>query len=318
MAAYLTLEDYKTYIQGDYLRQLTQGDDDKRVREENSSIQAIAQRIKNRYDLDAEFTTIAPYDRTKTYGAAQRVTVDISSDGFKEWVTLTAYLIGDLVINDEIGYVCAVDNTDATFTAANWTGIAPQYTIFYGAYPATCTLQGVLNPATLMEPYAPVFNYKNIYKKGDIVFWKGYTYVCNQDSTVVSHQSALQYALYTNIPYSNVFPDDPMQNATGIYWNTKEAYTIPADTLLSDALWVQGDNRNQTIKDAMVRITVFKLSPLIAPKNRPDVWLDDYRSILRELNEAAEGKISMLLPIRQPNNGVRTYNGGNVKNVNQF
>jgi hypothetical protein len=316
--AYLVLNDYKNYIQGDYLRQLQQGDDTKRTTEENTSIQAIAQRLTQKYDLDSEFTSMLPYDSTKVYGAAQRVTVDIATNGFRAWVTTTAYTPGALVIEASVGYICTTANNDATFTVANWTSVGPQHSIYYGAYPSTCTLNGDPNPATMMEPYAPVFNYKNLYNVGDVVYWKGYTYVCNQASTVLSHSAVLQYTKYTNLPYSNVFPDDQQGNANAGYWKTKAPYTIPAATLLTNNKWVAGDNRNQTIKDAMVRITVFKLSPLIAPKNRPDVWLDEYRSILTELNNAAEGKITMILPLKQPNNALRTHYGGNIKNQNNY
>lgn len=316
---YLVLNDYKTYIQGDYLRQLVQGDQDKRIIEENLSIQAIAQRITSRYDLDAEFTGMEPYSVLRAYGAGERVTVDFettTNSGFTAWAASTTYAIGRLVIHEGVGYRCTTANADVTFTSANWASVGAQNTIYYGAFPSTCTLSGQPHPATLMQPYAPVFNYKTLYTKGDVVFWKGNTYVATVSSTEISHQSALQYAQYTNIPYANVFPDDPVQNAHGEYWKDRTVYTIPANTPLSDSAWVRGDNRNQTIKDAMVRITVFKLSPLLAPRNRPDSWLDDYRSILRELKDAAEGKISMLLPQNQPQNSVRTWYCGAVKQNN--
>jgi len=315
---YLILSDYKTYIQGDYLRQLMQANDSKRISEENVSLQAIAQRLSSKYDLNTEFTETLPYDITKTYGAMARVVIDIATNGFQAWVASTAYTSGQLVIYNATGYICATNNNDAAFNPANWTSVGAQYSIFYGAYPSTCTLNGQPNPATLTQPYAPVFNYKKLYSKGDVVYWKGNTYICNQSSTILSHGQLIQYAIYTNIPYNNVFPDDPVNNATGTYWSNKTAFVIPANTPLTNAAWVAGDNRNQTIKDAMVRITVFKLSPLIAPKNRPDVWLDDYRSMLRELNDAAEGKITMALPLNQPNEGVRTWYCGGIKQTNNW
>lgn len=313
---YLILNDYATYIQGDYLRQLTQGNDEKRVTEENVSIQAIAQRLTQKYDLDSEFTETLPYSRTKIYGAGARAVIDVSANGFIVWVASVEYVIGDLVIYAGQGYICTTNNNDSYFTPSNWTTLGQQYSIFYVAYPDSCTLGGVSNPATLTNPFAPVFNYKNIYTRGDVIFWKGYTYTCNNSSTVTNHQQDLQYSTYGNIPFYNVFPDDTVQNVNGTYWNNKTAFSIDADTPLSNAAWVKGDNRNQTIKDAMIRITVFKLSPLIAPKNRPEVWLDDYRSMLRELNEAAEGKINMLLPLKQPAQGRKTVYGGYVKNIN--
>jgi len=314
---YLIKNDYKSYIQGDYLRQLVQGDDSKRVIEENTSLQVIVQRLTAKYDLDLEFTDMQPYDSTKVYGAAQRTVVDFSPNGFAPWAA-GVHAEGDLVIEAGTGYICNADITDTVFDATQWTSVGAQYTIYYGAYPATCTVNGQLNPATLTQPYAPVFNYKTLYSKGDVIFWKGYTYTANQASTVLCHNAVLQYSEYNNIPYNNIFPDDPINNANGAYWNNKEAYTIPVATPLTDAKWVQGDNRNQTIKDAMVRITVFKLSPLIAPKNRPDVWLDDYRSILRELKDVAEGMITMILPVKQPQNNTRTWYCGAIKQTNNY
>lgn len=315
---YLVLKDYSTYIQGDYLRQLTQGSDDKRIAEEKVSLQAIAQRLTQKYDLDTEFTNTLPYDRTRAYTAADRVVVDVSTNGFTTWAASTDYAVGALVIYLSMGYRCNTLNSDGTFDPAKWTEIAPQHTIFYAAYPTTCTLQGQPNPATLMSPFAPVFDYKALYKRGDIVFWRGNTWMCNQDSTEISHTAALQYVSVENVPYSNVFPTDPIANATRTYWKDPTAFTITADTPLTNAAWVRGDNRNQTIKDAMVRITVFKLSPLIAPRNVPDVWLDDYRSILRELNDAAQGNITMLLPMKQPQKNLKTFFGGFIKNTNNY
>lgn len=315
---YLTLRDYSQYITGDYLRQLVQGDLSKRVSEENVSVQDIAQKLTQKYDLDLEFTDTLPYDKTKTYPAAARVTVDISSNGFQLWVASTGYSVGDLVIQDSMGYACKADNSDATFTIANWTAVAPQFTIFYAVYPDTCTLNGQPNAATLMDPYAPVFSYKKLYSRGDTVIWKNYTYDCAQASTVISHQAALQYTEQEALPYNNIFPDNPIANAQGAYWANKTAYNIPAGTPLSDARWVQGDNRNQTIKDAMVRITVFKLSPLLAPRNRPEIWKEDFISIMSDLNCAARGEITMLLPLKQPRQGYRTAWGGEVKRVNNM
>lgn len=316
MAGYLYLNDYKTYIQGVYLNQLVQGDDGKRVTEENVSVQTIAQRLQQKYDLDLEFRKLTVWDKTKTYSAWDRVYIDISASGFAQWVTATSYVVGDPVYYNGYGYYCLTANSDVTFTPAKWTKVGARYDIFYAAFPSTCTLNGQPNPSTLTAPYAPVFNYKNLYSKDDVVYWKGNTYVCASASTVLSHQAQLQYSLYTNIPYNNVFPDDPVNNNNEQYWKDETAYVVEAGTPLTDSAWVAGDNRNQNIKDAMITITVWKLSPLIAPSNRPANWLEDYRGIMRDLGMAARGEITLNLPMKQPYNAVRTYNGGNIKNIN--
>ena len=316
--AYLTLNDYKTYIQGNYLTQLVQSDQNKRVIEENASIQVIAERLKQRYDLNVEFTDTLPYSRAKTYGAGSRVTVDLGTGGFTAWVTLGGYSAGALVIYNSVGYRCTTANNDATFISANWANIAPQYTIFYAAYPSTCTLNGVTNPATLMNPYQPVFNYKNVYSSGDIVFWRGYTYVCAQATLLPAQQAALQYVSQSQQPPLNIFPDDPVGNKDGVYWKTKTAYVVAVDTPLTNAAWIQGDNRNQTIKDMMVCFTVFKLSPLLAPQNRPVNWKDDFVGLRGDLKSIARGEMNISLPYLQPAKGRRTVGGGEVKRINNW
>lgn len=316
--AYLIKNDYKTYIQGDYLRQLTQADDSKRTIEENASIQQIIKKLTQKYDLDLEFRDLTVWDRNREYGAGDRVYIDLSENGFNQWGTLTQYDIGEPVFYNDKGYYCTIVNNDAVFTPSKWALAGSKYDIFYAGFPTSCTLTGLPNPTSLTNPFAPVFDYKNIYSRGDVVYWKGNTYVCNQPSVELTHFAKLQYAQYTNLPYNNVFPDDPINNNAGQYWKDRTVFVVEVGTPLTNSAWVAGDNRNQLIKDAMIMITVFKLSPLIAPQNRPDVWLDNYRMILNELKEAALGENTLLLPLKQPNNAVRTYNGGNIKNVNNY
>ena len=95
--AYLILQDYANYIQGDYLRQLTQGSDSKRQTEENVSIQAIAQRLTQKYDLNSEFTSMLPWKSTKIYQVGERCTVDLDPNGFMPWVSMQAYVAGSAV-----------------------------------------------------------------------------------------------------------------------------------------------------------------------------------------------------------------------------
>lgn len=315
---YLQKFDYKTYIQGDYLRQLTQADDTKRTIEEGVSMDAISQRLTQKYDLDLEFRNLTVWDRNKTYGAWDRVYIDMSENGFNTWVALTVYDVGEPVFYNNKGYYCTVPNTDATFIVAHWELAGSKYDIFHAAFPDTCTLNGIANPSTLTNPYAPVFNYKNLYSKDDVVFWKGNTYVCNRASSTTSHQAALQNDTITNQPYDNIFPNDPVNNNNEQFWKDATVYTIEAGTRLTNSAWVLGDNRNQAIRDAMIRITVFKLSPLIAPMNRPDVWLDDYRECLRVMNEAARGEITFNLPLKQPHNAIRFWGTSWVKNINNY
>jgi hypothetical protein len=315
---YLVLNDYKTYIQGDYLRQLTQADPDKRLIAEKQAMQDVVQRITQKYDLDLELTATAPWDKTRAYGAGERATIALSASGFTEWAASTVYVVGAAVIHLGSGYFCITGNSDATFLPSKWALAGKTNDIFYVGFPNDCTIQGEPAPATLTEPYKPMFNYRNLYNSGDIVWWRGYKYTNVQPSTVANHQVQLQYTTYENLPFWNVFPDSPL-NATQKYWNNKTAFLVPAGTPLTDTdWWVAGDNRNQTIKAGMVVITVFRLSPLLAPGNKPEHWLEDYRGVLSDLNDAAQGLTTLVLPMVQPQRGLKTRTGGDIKNVNNY
>lgn len=317
---YLTQRDYATYIQGPMLTQLVQADQSKRVTEEAASIQMIAGYLKAKYDLNTEFTETLPYSRTKVYGAGSRVTVDVDpfGTGFSTWTASIHYDTGDLVIYSGIGYLCNSANSDSTFTPSNWDYIAPQFTIYYAAFPGTCTFQGNPCASTLMEPYAPVFNYLKLYSVNDIVFWRGYTYEAAQSSIAAAHLTQIQYVNQSQIPFPNIFPDDPIGNKDGVYWKEKTLYAVAGDTPLTDPAWVQGDNRNQVLKDAIVVFTVFKLSPLIAPQNRPEVWKQDFIGHRSDLKMYALGELNLSLPLNQPSSGRRTLGGGEVKRVNNW
>ena len=315
---YLVKDDYKSYIQGDQLLQLTQGVDDKRLMAETQAMQDIFNRISQKYDLDMEFTETLPYSTTKTYKVGERCTVALSAGGFTAWAANATYALNAPVIYNGVGYFCTTANSDATFTPAKWAAVGATNTIYYVGWPPTCTRGGMANPATLLDPYAPMFDLTKLYKVGDVVYWKGNTYVCAVESLQLTHIGKLQFVETFNIPYANVFPNDPIANANGRYWSDATVYIVEPGTPLTDAAWVKGDNRNQTIKLSMIVLSVFRLSPLLAPHNRPDVWLEDFKGVLRDLNAAAQGEMTLILPLRQPTQGLKTRAGSDVKNVNNY
>jgi len=316
---YLVKNDYKSYIQGDQLLQLTQGDDEKRLQAEQQAVQDVFNRISQRYNLDMEFTDTLPYSTTRTYKVGERAVVALATGGFTTWAASTSYALGAPVIYQGNGYFCTTANSDATFTPGNWEFAGATNTIFYAAWPDTCTRYGEPNPATLLDPYAPLFDYRKIYKKDDVVYWKGNTWVCNMDSVRISHTTQLQFVDTYNLPYGNVFPDDTALNSTYAYWKTPTEYVVEPGTPLTDTTaWVKGDNRNQTIKLSMVVLSVFRLSPTLAPHNRPEVWLEDFKQVLRDLNAAAQGEMTLILPAKQPVQGLKTRAGSQVKNVNNY
>jgi hypothetical protein len=56
------------------------------------------------------------------------------------------------------------------------------------------------------------------------VYWKGKVYQCIEQTKTIGHYDALQAGTVSNIPYPNVFPDDP-QNGTNA-WGIGVAYSV--------------------------------------------------------------------------------------------
>lgn len=310
---YMITNDYSSYIQANFFQQLIQADDSKRLIEENSAIAQISSRLKQKYDVNYEFTDTLVWSYTRAYGARDRVYLDADL-----YLTTNLYVVNDLCLYQGYVYICT-NNTTSTFVPSDWQVLGKQYAMFYGAYPSDCTLRGELNPPTLANPNAPVFNYLNVYKKGDVVWWKGNTYVCNQDTMLISGQQLINFFYIQDIPHLNVFPDDQVNNANGKYWKDETVYVITAGTLPTDTdSWVSGDNRNQIILRCMKAVVVYNLSTNISSNNVPKRWENEFDFAIEQLKCASTGDITLDLQPIQPRSGARIRFGGNIKNKNIY
>ena len=310
---YMILNDYSSYVQTNYFQQLIQADDNKRLIEEVSAIAQISSRLKQKYDVNYEFTDTTVWDYTTTYGARSRVYLDATL-----YATTSSYVVNQLCLYQGYVYICNNDTTGA-FNPSHWSVLDKQYTMFYAKYPDDCTLGGKLNPSTLSNPNAPVFNYLNVYKKGDVVWWKGNTYVCNQDTMLISSQQLINYFYIKDIPHINVFPDDQINNNNGKYWKDATVYVVPAGILPTDSdTWVKGDNRNQIVLRCMKAMVVFNLSSNIASNNIPKRWETEFEFAIEQLKCASTGDITLDLQPIQPRSGSRIRFGGNIKNKNVY
>jgi len=307
---YLYISDYKTAIQQGYYNQLVQGDDSKRLQSELYALSKCKGHLQQKYDVNQEFTETLPWSPTPTYSARSRVIIDYAVYD----ATLT-YAVDDCVLYNGYGYVCITAVTVAEpFDPAKWTNLGARYTIYYGAYPSGCTYK-----ADLSSPNNPVFNLLRPYDVDDVVFWKGNTYVCKQKTSNITAVQMIQYYKISNIPYINVFPDDAINNNNRKFWSDATIYVIPPGTLPTDTdAWIQGDNREQQLVDAMVWITLQKLSYLIANKNVPDNWESKSKSACDALEAMADGLITVDIPLVQPPAGKRIRYGGIVKNINAY
>jgi hypothetical protein len=276
--------------------------------EELIALSVIKGKLQQKYDINLEFTDTAPFSVTKIYGARDRVVID-----FPVYDATKSYLVNDLVVQTGTGYICTAPTTGA-FDNTKWTSLGAQYTIYYAAYPSTCTY-----PATLSSPNAPMFDYTQNYQASDIVFWKGYTYQCITPTINIKTCDLIQYYVYSNVPFPNIFPDDLINNSTGQYWSAKTAYTFPAGTLPTDTTyWIKGDNREQQIVQAMKAIVIYNLSPLIAPQNAPKLWEKFRDESVYAIDQMAKGMITVDIPVLQPMQGRRIRSGGNVKQSNRY
>ena len=91
-----------------------------------------------------------------------------------------------------------------------------------------------------------------------------------------------------------------------------EVYSVNADTEGEDQTisgispvddptkWTKGDTRNALIKMHLVDITLYHLHSRINPRNIPDFRIERYRDCIKWLEMVAKAKISVNLPIIEP------------------
>jgi hypothetical protein len=226
------------------------------------------------------------------YRAADRVYLDAGA-----YSAAVNYALGALVLQTGKVYICttAIVAPEA-FTPGHWTLLGAQYDIFFASFPQN------------------VFNVSGAYNKGDNVYWNGHTYTSLVQTISPDHEMILQYGNTNNIPYPNIFPDDP--NNRQKYWRDNGAYTVPAGSLLDTTRFTKGDNRSQQLVMYLIDMTLFHLHSRISPRNIPEIRVDRYESAITWLNRAAKGVITANLVKIQPPSGKRIRWGSNIKNDN--
>jgi hypothetical protein len=306
---YLVLNDYKTKIQDKIFNQLVQNNYAKRVQAENAALDIVISHLTQKYSVDDEFLDLVAWSPTRNYAIRERVIID-----YADYNSASTYNIDDCVIYAGSGYRAAYDGITGTWDGDKWDYLGAQYTIYYAAFPSTCTYQGNPVSPSLSDPLAPMFDVRKNYFKDDVVYWKGNTYVCVMATKDVAPGDLKQYYVYENVPLNNVFPDDTVNNVNHNYWSLPTAVQVEAGTLptLADA-WTAGDNRNPSIVECMKHITIWILSDLVSFGNRPVVWEDCYKMALERLRGYAEGKTTLRIPLIQPSAGKRIRFGGGVR-----
>jgi len=206
--AYLRQRDYDRVILSDELNQITNLDSGIQSLAELTSRAEVYKWLKQKYYLDWEFTDTNVYSQSNIYTGYNRVELNfIAYDDTK------TYAVGDLVsfidaneVNQQ--YVCKTAITvPAVFDATKFYNIGVQYDLF-----------------NLQLPY-PLFQLiSGFYKPGDVVFWKGNIYTAIKGTQQIDPQNRIQAVYDQDIPFPNIFPDDPQNGVS--FWGNPQPYNI--------------------------------------------------------------------------------------------
>ncbi len=339
--SYLRLYDYTAgNIQGVTLTQLLQGVDSQRVVKEAASQAQIISYLVQKYDTDSEFQNTTIFNTTKAYQGNALIELNYTA-----WLnTVAAYSVNTLVsYTDGNVYICILQTTVAHEVPTNatyWRLVGVQNDLYY-----------------ITLPY-DLFQMNNFYSVGDKVFWKGKVYQCLIPTPPPNHIAEINDFTYAQIPLQNILPDNvkvgkqywgngvpysvtnlvpnapaPSQWIAGTYaqgdrvlyagiiWQALRNNSIePSKDILNwnPTNWTFGDNRNAQIVECMVWITIYKLSPLISPRNVPVFWQNKYNECLTWLQMCAQGDVTLNAPEIQPAQGARIRFGGTVKQQNGY
>lgn len=300
--SYLIPSDYKKQIQAGNLAEIMRSDATIQADAEQTAIDEARSYLVQKYDLTTELQDTPEWDPTLVYKVTNRVYLD--ADPYNTGSTYNTGAYVAFTVGSGIGAVTSIykanqDGITGTWDATKWTLAAPQYQIFSTKYPY------------------PLFQLTGYYRPGDQVFWKDNVYTCQVETRRPSDDTILQFTNLSNIPYSNVFPDDVNQGVT--YWGTGTPYTVPVNTdILNTTYWQLGDNRCQQLKTYLVDIALYHMHSAVAPRAVPELREKRYDDAIRWLKAASRGDVTASLPLLQPRQGSRNRYGGQIKNNNSW
>jgi len=191
---------------------------------ENYAKGVVRSYLKQKYYTDWELTDTNVYSRyianTTTpilFYSGSRVELN-----FAAYVPANTYNIGDTCSVTAAGvtteYICNTNGTTGTFNPSNWYAVGIQYDLW-----------------NVQMPY-PLFNVNANYKIGDIRFWKGNLYSCQQATADLTTNDVLDAITISNIPKPNSFPGDG-STASLNQWGIGVPYTFSIINLSQYNAW---------------------------------------------------------------------------------
>lgn len=312
MDSFLFIGDYARSIQADNLQQII-GNSPIRLEEATrAAMSEISDLLKGKFDVNSELQPTPQHDKTKSYKAGQTVYLNAP-----DYMANKAYSIGDLFAYQSNIYKVTTAISKEPFNPNHSTLIGAQYATYY----ALTT--------------KPLFDYKNFYTKGDIVFYKDKIYTCQINTQVLDHQAQLNLGITTNT-LINIFPDD---KAKGVqYWGIGVDYLVLANTEITDTdYWSEGDARDQKLLQVCIDVALYRLHSRISPRNIPELRVKNY---MGEAEDRISTKSKIIYPMYcalgwcqnvregdditpsmqkiQPDSGQRILSSSNVKNNNFY
>lgn len=292
--AYLTPADYLRIIQDANLSQIISANAAVQSGAELAAQAEAISYLRQKYDVSKEFTDTTPWNSTAPYSAGDRVYL-----WAQEYQNAIVYHLGDTCQSNGFFLQCIAASTTGPLVLTDWKILSALNTIYYA-----------LNPF-------PTFNLGGMYNPGDKVFWKNKTYTCLVQTAIVGHDVGIQYYQTNEIPYANIFPDDPKEGS--IHWSFIEDYIVPGGTAIdNEAFWSQSDNRDQQMVMYFADITLYHLHARIAPRNIPELRVNRYEAAINWLTMCAKGEITPNLPVLQPKQGGRIRFGSQIRNINSY
>jgi hypothetical protein len=290
--AYLFPRDYQVNIQDVNINQIISADESIRNRAQLAGEAEAQSYLKQKYLIAREFQDILPWSWPTMYKAFNRMYLD-----GPQYIEGDTWVDRDLCSYLGVVYI-ANTTTTGVFNSADWDIVGKQYDIYYAA------------------PPKPEFSYSALYNIGAEVFYNNGVYRCLVQTSVLDHDTALQYRAIQNLPQNNVAPDDPISGSH--YWELLYNYEfvnyLPDDT----QYWTLGDNRDAQMVLYTCDIVLYHLHARIAPRNIPELRVKRYDDAKAWLKMCAEGAITPNLPLIQPRQGNRIRYGGNIKQINTY
>lgn len=339
MSLYLRLKDYYAFIQSDNLQQVIRADDSLRVQAELGAEAKITEYLVQKYDLTEEFMDTLVYSPSKTYKATQLVDLN-----FTPYSATSTYAVNDTVLESGKSYICTTAITVAEpFTVGKWKLLGNQYDLFY-----------IPTPYPLFDYQANYVIGDKIYWKGKVYVCKQNSVTLNQNAQLqystydnLPNNNSFpdkdsgfnQWGTGVDYSLSGLLPTAVPGDYTA--WSSVTTYTVgdrvSFDSQIFQAIvnstdvspdsditkwqpvsWSAGDNRNPSIVERYVDITLYKLHKGIAPRNIPDLRVKAYDDAINDLDKWADGRITLALPKLQPFHGNKIRFGGNIKNNNSY